>query len=247
MVHPEDAPVLTRMGFVPTEVLPSGHCCRVYADERFVLRVPFQGEEATSGRVAAWFLAGGIGPVVRAEDEATGALLMDRLRPGTSLAASGAEDDEALAITIEFLSRMPPGRPEGLMTLREFLPPVCPLGERLHATSPGLRFLHGDLHPFNVLRSGTDWVAIDPKGLWGDPHYEPAAYLRNLTERYPTIEALRDASVGRIGRFAEALGLDPWRIAAWSVVDLHDAEGEWARVRDAMVLAMATLTGDGGS
>ncbi|MCW5942402.1 MAG: hypothetical protein KIS66_09235 [Fimbriimonadaceae bacterium] len=241
MVHPDDVPILDRMGFVPTEALPSGHCCRVYANEGFLLRVPFQGEEATSGRVAARMLSGGVGPRVLAEDDASGSLVMERLRPGGSLGAS-ASDEEALAVTIGLARRLPIGPCDGLMTLREFLPPICPLGERLHGTSRASRFLHGDLHPFNVLRSGSAWVAIDPKGLWGDSHYEAAAFLRNRTEAFETGEALREACLRRVRRFARELGLDPWRIAAWSVVDLHDAEGEWARVRGAMSQAMDILT-----
>ena len=40
--------------------------------------------------------------------------------------------------------------------------------------------LHGDLHHDNVLRSGYDnWLAIDPKGVVGEPAYETGALMRN--------------------------------------------------------------------
>lgn len=39
--------------------------------------------------------------------------------------------------------------------------------------------LHGDLHHDNVLSSPRGWLAIDPKGVSGDPAYEPANAFRN--------------------------------------------------------------------
>lgn len=39
--------------------------------------------------------------------------------------------------------------------------------------------LHGDLHHDNILHSPRGWLAIDPKGVSGDPAYEPANAFRN--------------------------------------------------------------------
>lgn len=40
--------------------------------------------------------------------------------------------------------------------------------------------LDGDLHHFNILRAHRQpWLAIDPKGLVGDPAYEVGAFLYN--------------------------------------------------------------------
>lgn len=39
--------------------------------------------------------------------------------------------------------------------------------------------LHGDLHHDNILKDGKEWLAIDPKGVIGDPAYEIAAFIRN--------------------------------------------------------------------
>src|SRR5207253_413876 len=40
--------------------------------------------------------------------------------------------------------------------------------------------LHGDMHHFNVLRAQrAEWLAIDPKGLYGDRGFDVCQFLRN--------------------------------------------------------------------
>ena len=78
--------------------------------------------------------------------------------------------------------------------------------------------LHGDLHHFNVLRSGDGWLAIDPKGVVGERAYEPGALLRNpwpglLDEPDPTGVLRR-----RSAQLAETLNLDLERVRAWAYV-----------------------------
>jgi streptomycin 6-kinase len=94
--------------------------------------------------------------------------------------------------------------------------------------------LHGDLHHFNLLRAGDDgWLAIDPKGVVGEPAYETGALLRNPK---PALLALPDAARvlhRRAALLAEALDFDLDRVlgwayaqavlsAAWSVEDGED-------------------------
>jgi streptomycin 6-kinase len=68
-----------------------------------------------------------------------------------------------------------------------------------------------------VIASPRGWLAIDPKGLVGDPHYELANVFRNPYRAEPVvaqparIEALADA-------FAQELDLDRLRILAWAAV-----------------------------
>ena len=59
--------------------------------------------------------------------------------------------------------------------------------------------LHGDLHHYNILAAERQpWLAIDPKGVVGDPVYETGVFLYNrLTdELYPdemlAIRAMRE-------------------------------------------------------
>lgn len=46
--------------------------------------------------------------------------------------------------------------------------------------SPASRLLlHGDLHQFNILAAGKEWLAIDPKGLIGERECEIGPLILN--------------------------------------------------------------------
>jgi streptomycin 6-kinase len=78
------------------------------------------------------------------------------------------------------------------------------------AASQGTRvLLHGDLHHQNVLLDHLrGWIAIDPKGVVGEPAYEFGAALRNLAG---------GAVIDRWSRvIAERSGLDRSRIMGWA-------------------------------
>lgn len=76
--------------------------------------------------------------------------------------------------------------------------------------------LHGDLHHDNILHRARGWLAIDPKGVRGDPAYETANAFRNpdgagdLPFRPARIDNLAD-------RFSRRLGHPPRRILGWAV------------------------------
>jgi streptomycin 6-kinase len=78
--------------------------------------------------------------------------------------------------------------------------------------------LHGDLHHDNILATQRQpWLAIDPKGLVGEPAYETGALLRN-----PLPQLLQYPEPGRIltrriDQLAEELGLDRVRIRGWGL------------------------------
>ena len=116
--------------------------------------------------------------------------------------------------------------------------------------SDRVRLLHGDLHPDNILRSGKEsWLAIDPKGLVGEPAYEPGALLRNL----PVDRSDGRASAERWNRaadiIAERLGLDAERILRWGVAQevlsvwWSVEDGEWDAERVQSALADMDLIG----
>lgn len=50
------------------------------------------------------------------------------------------------------------------------------LKNKLLASINKIIVLHGDLHHDNVLKQGNHWVAIDPKGIIGDPEFDAAAF-----------------------------------------------------------------------
>ena len=99
------------------------------------------------------------------------------------------------------------------------------------------RVIHTDLHYGNVLAADREpWLAIDPKPVNGDPHYELAPMLWNRWE-----EIAGDIRAGVQRRFwtlVDAAGLDDERARAWVVVrmihnamwavqDAPDASREW--------------------
>lgn len=53
------------------------------------------------------------------------------------------------------------------------------LAERLLARERDDRPLHGDLHHDNIMLSPRGWLAIDPKGLLGDPAFDLANFFYN--------------------------------------------------------------------
>jgi streptomycin 6-kinase len=171
-------------------------------------------------------------------DPAGGAILIERLRPGTTLAT--IEDDvQATAIAAEVMRQLWRPAPQqhsfpnvadwadGLERLRAefgggtgpFPPRLVEMAERLFAELLGSQaapvLLHGDLHHENILAATRQpWLAIDPKGIVGEPAYEVGALLRNRLEAAPDLRRLQTR---RIDQLSEALGLDRERLLGWSM------------------------------
>jgi streptomycin 6-kinase len=85
--------------------------------------------------------------------------------------------------------------------------------------------IHGDLHYANVLAADrAPWLAIDPKPMSGDPHYEPAPMLWN---RWDAIVATHDVRAGLRRRFhtiVDTAELDEVRARRWvGVRMMHNA------------------------
>ncbi len=75
--------------------------------------------------------------------------------------------------------------------------------------------LHGDLHHGNVLAAEREpWLVIDPKGVVGDPAYEPAVMLWNSHAGVGARDAA-DRLAARLDILAEMLCHDRRRMAAW--------------------------------
>jgi len=76
--------------------------------------------------------------------------------------------------------------------------------------------LHGDLHQDNILSAEREpWLAVDPKGVIGEPVFETGALLRNF---WPDILSLPDPKplmARRIDQLSAELGFDRERIYDW--------------------------------
>jgi streptomycin 6-kinase len=174
-------------------------------------------------------------------DAAEGAQLIERVRPGTPLAEI-SDDAEATAIAAEVMQRLwrplPPAHPfptvaewgDGLVRLRArfgggtgpFPEPLVDRAERLFAellqsaAEPVL--LHGDLHHWNIVRAEREpWLAIDPKGVAGEPAYEVGALIRSRLPEPPEPPETRRLLARRIAQLAEALGFERKRLVGWAL------------------------------
>jgi streptomycin 6-kinase len=75
--------------------------------------------------------------------------------------------------------------------------------------------LHGDLHHDNILRHYDTWMAIDPKGILGDRHFDGVQYLLNYAGEGQEADA---RLARRLAIMCEHLTLEADRIARWGVV-----------------------------
>ena len=92
------------------------------------------------------------------------------------------------------------------------------LRDELLKTSYKQAFLHGDFHHDNIIQNGKDWVAIDPKGVIGDPAFEAAAFIINpIPELFDSNNA-SDIIEKRIIEFSRLLNIDINRIKDWCFV-----------------------------
>jgi streptomycin 6-kinase len=207
-----------------------------------VLKIVKQpGDEWRSGEILNAFDGKG---VARVYEQAPGALLEERLRPGNSLVdlALNGRDEEAtdiLAGVIQQMSarassRSPLELPKACATVQDWakgfdryiasgnnqIPTdLVATGQRVYsglcASQRQPRLLHGDLHHYNVLfDSDRGWLAIDPKGVVGEIEYEIGAVLRNPFER-PELFLSRSTIERRLKQFMNKLDLDYERTVAW--------------------------------
>jgi streptomycin 6-kinase len=184
-------------------------------------------------------------------DESLGALLLERINPGDTLATLNDEvraAEIAAGIMLDLWKctlanaefRSLESWTAGLCKLRaRFSGATGPLdsalvdiAENLRAEllqgTPTSRLLHADLHHFNILYgTASGWVAIDPKGVIGDPSYEPAAFLLNPD---PAISLDRPIQEARIKILADHLKMDAQRIVRWALV--HAVLSAWWTIED---------------
>lgn len=169
------------------------------------------------------------------------AMLLEHIQPGQPL-WSLANDEAETAIAAQVMQQLwQPISPEGysifptlerrtkaLLSLSDYFEDgFGPFPRRLVETAVSLRaellaydippmLLHGDFHHENVLTARRKpWLALDPKGVIGDPAYDVGAYLYN-----PIVEDVvaQNLVARRIDQFSEALNIDRQRLIAWGIV-----------------------------
>lgn len=219
------------VGFVAPAERPGG--------ERAVLKVSFMDEE-TRHEADALEVWDGDGAVRLLDaDPGLGALLLERLEPGTSL-EDHLDRNEAFSIGCGLLRRLwrPVPDPHPFPLVRDlarrwahelperfdrlggpFEPSLVREGADLctqlaASTEPAI-LANRDYHLGNVLAAQREpWLLIDPKPLAGERAFDTGHLLRSL------LPAQIDHSVvrGMVERLGEELALGPERVRAWAFV-----------------------------
>ncbi len=208
--------------------------------EPVVLKIGFPNLEFTSEMNALRFFNGDGCVTLLEADEVHNMMLLERLQPGVMLAEQ--DDDEAnTRIACDVMSRLwrpsPPDRffikltdwfAELSNVRLKFAGSTGPfprsIFEKVEKILPGLFtsstpacLIHGDFHHFNILSSGTGWLAIDPKGVIGNPEYDCAPFLINPV---PNLAYQPDAvrvTSRRIAIMSEQLGFSREIIRDWGL------------------------------
>lgn len=234
-----------------------------------MLKVGVPNDELLS-EIAALRCYEGRGCVMLLEADAElGAMLLERLEPGTMLVA--LDDDRATRIAAELMQTLWRPLPEahsfvtteewarGIARLRAtfnggsgpFPPQLVDAAERLFpdllASAQEPVLLHGDLHHYNILAAQRQpWLVIDPKGVSGEPLYEIGALLRNPMPQVGAWPNLRRRLARRVDILSEHLQADRARIVAWGLTQAvlsswWNYEDEGKHGEEALVVAEALL------
>jgi len=203
-----------------------------------VLKVGYPHRELFQEMDAVIAFSSGKGVKVLETDRDLGAMLLQKIMPGTTLAE--ISEDEATEIAVDIIKDFPVDVPEDktfpklsdwanvIVTMKK---ETCPFSHEhlikaekifveLEMTKKIAKLLHGDLHHDNILKDETEgWIVIDPKGVIGDPTYEAARFLHNppalLEENFDPEVVLEK----RIKIFAERMKQDRSRIIKWTYFD----------------------------
>jgi len=167
-------------------------------------------------------------------------MVMERIVPGTMLLNVAMTDEDATRLAAETVATMwrSVADPEGLHPLRQWMRALFEwpweskridpdliqraqdVGLSLLAQSSRDCLLHGDFQHHNLLRRASgEWAIIDPKGAYGNPGYEIAAWIFNppgVTSRAD----YRDIVERRVAICSDVWGIDRQELLAWAFVGM---------------------------
>lgn len=196
---------------------------------------PAAEEERRGSQLLNWYGGEGAATVFDIHGDT---VFMEWLDGGTlgDPVRAGRDDEGTIAIAtvVANLHRPRDGAPEGLEPLRDRFQALFDTDMRtwphtardLYARASGIALklfdrptaqipLHGDLHHDNILSSDRGWLAIDPKGLLGDPAYDVANVFIN-PERADAIAADPRRVAARADILSQRLAYPRKRILGWA-------------------------------
>ena len=178
------------------------------------------------------FTGKGISQLLEA-DTNMGVMLIERLQPGAFL--SDLKDDEditrnAVSVMQKLHTTAPAehsftrvsnwadralGEIKTDLLPRHLIDVARSLFTELLGSQDEKTLIHGDFHPQNILSSKREaWLAIDPKGVVGDPLYDVAVFICQ-PPRQPTELDQKQFLARRIDQIAGQLGVDRQLITQW--------------------------------
>jgi len=200
-----------------------------------ILKPVVAEEEGRGARLMQWY--GGVGAAT-VFDMHGDTIFMEWLDGGTlgDPVRAGHDDEGTIAIAsvVTALHRPREGDLPDLQPLRERFQPLFDTDVRawphtardLYARAAGIALklfdrptaqipLHGDLHHDNILSSDRGWLAIDPKGLLGDPAYDVANVFINPV-RANNMAADPQRIAKRADILSQRLDLPRKRLLGWA-------------------------------
>jgi len=173
-------------------------------------------------------------------EESWGAMLLERLEPGTAII--DLRDDEATGVALDVMRRFWSSAPpehrfpnladwftRAFTRHRTYYGGSGPFDPGLFARGEALSFelletsaepvvLHGDLNYGNVLSAEREpWLGIDPKGIMGERAFDTAILLHDPTDRILTQPSPREFLRRRVDQIEERTGFPRERVLGWGV------------------------------
>jgi len=226
---------------VKWDLLPDGEPIRTHSSRLLpvrqhgvaaMLKVAQEPEEKFGAQLMVWWDGDGAARVLAHDADA---LLLERAQSNHALADQARTgDDEADDHAIDILCaaaarlRAPRHKPlPELIGLPRWFQSLWPAAQQyggwlsesaataqaLLAAPQDLVVLHGDIHHGNVLDFGArGWLAIDPKGLYGERGFDYANIFCNPDEESALVPGRFER---RVERVAHVAGLDRHRLLQW--------------------------------
>ncbi len=200
--------------------------------KQVMLKIPLVEEEKQGSELMAWW--GGVGAVSVLRHDGT-ALLLERIADNNlnlvNMTAQGG-DGEATRIICQVADLLHEPRSEPLPKLTPLkiwfssllntttyhdtiLAECAAMAHFCLLSQEDICVLHGDLHHQNILYSETyGWVALDPKGLYGERTFDYANILCNPNETVALSDGRLDQQIMIISQLAR---LSPKRLLEWTI------------------------------
>ena len=221
--------------------------------EALVIKIapPFETVEIYGEAMFLRVLAGRGAVRLFNEDRELNAILIERAEPGKALheafESSPIDCVEPAIAVLKRILQPPPAEMSDVVTLdtwfknfrryqetdfpKDLAEKALQIYERISQQSDRTFYIHGDLHPGNVVTAQREkFLAIDPKGIVGHVGYDIAVFLINLERWQRKAANLEELLSDAICRFASAFEFTEGEIREW--VFVHMVIAAWWNFED---------------